>query len=156
MVDPFTLATGVAGILSLSIQLAKATKNYVDGIKSAPREVEELLLKTNALSEVLEKLVVFLRSDHVERIAFQPDSGLSSVLKHCEKRLECLCKKLKSLTVSDKTKLSSALDRLKWPLEKKECEETTRHLHECAQTFHFCLTIGNWCVHSQFRNDWTC
>jgi hypothetical protein len=144
MIDPFTLATGVAGILSLSIEVAKITGEYVGSAKSAPKEVQDLAFQTDALSDVLKKLVEFLRSDATEHVVFQPNSGLHLVLKRCETQLGSLCKKLKGLNASNKTKLSSALNRLSWPLEKKECVETTRRLHECAQTFHFCLTIANW------------
>jgi hypothetical protein len=144
--DPFTLATGVAGLLNLSSEIVKITKEYVRCVKSAPEEIHDLGLQANALSDVLGKLMAFLRSDAAERITFQPDSQLYLILEHCRRQLESLCKKLKDLNAPNRSKFSSALDRLKWPLEKKECMETSRHLRELAQTFHFCLTVTNWCV----------
>jgi len=145
--DPFTIATGVAGILSLGIQITQITNEYIKSVKSAPKEVQDLAIQTNALIDVLKKLEEFLRSGSAEHITFQPDSGLQLVLNNCQTKLECLFKKLKRRHPSDKRKLSAALDRLTWPLEKQECVETLRRLYEYTQTFHFCLTITNWYVH---------
>lgn len=88
MIDPFSLATGIAGVLSLSIENTRITKEYLGSVKSAPKEVQDLLLKSSALGDVLEQPVEFLRSDAAQQIAFQLDSGLHLVLKNCERRLE--------------------------------------------------------------------
>lgn len=146
MIGPFTIATGVAGILGLSIEVTILARKYISGVKSTPKEVDDLIFQTNALGYVLEKLREFLRNDAAEHIIFQPNSGLSLILKSCEKQLESLYKKLQVFKETDKSRFMSVLDRLIWPLDKQECVEAIRCLHECTQTFHFCLTMANWFV----------
>jgi hypothetical protein len=144
--DPFTLATGIAGILSLCIQITDITKEYVSSATHAQKEAEDLARQTEALSEVLKKLVEFLRSAAVNDISFEPNSGLNLALGCCQMQLESLYKKLKKQNAQDKNKLVTVWDKLMWPLDKKDCVEIIRRLQECAQTFHFCLTISNWWV----------
>jgi hypothetical protein len=146
IMEPFTLATGIVGILSLCIQITDITKEYVSSATQAHKEAEDLARQTEALSDVLKKLVEFLRSDAVKDISFEPNSGLNLALGCCQTQLESLYKKLKKQNAQDKNKLVAVWDRLMWPLDKKDCVEIIRRLQECAQTFHFCLTITNWCV----------
>ncbi len=43
MIDPFTLATGIAGLLSLTIEVSKILYDQVNTIKNAPTEANDLL-----------------------------------------------------------------------------------------------------------------
>lgn len=81
MIDPFTLSTGVSGLLSLTSEIIKLVKGYSDAVQSASQEVQDLALQCRALAEVLEKLQNLLRSDALDDIAFEPDSGPQLVLK---------------------------------------------------------------------------
>jgi hypothetical protein len=128
--DPFTLATGIVGVLSLCIQITGITKEYISSATQARKEVEDLARQTEALSDVLKKLVKFLRSDDVKDISFEPNSGLHLALGCCQKQLENLFKKLNRQNAQDKNKLMSAWDRLIWPLDKKDCVEIIRRLQE--------------------------
>ncbi len=142
--DPFTLATGIVGILGLSIQITDIIKEYISSVAQARKEAEDLACQIGALGEVLKKLIEFLRSDNVKDVSFEPSSGLNLALGCCQMQLESLYKKLKKPNAPNK--LTAVWDRFTWPLDKKDCTEIIRHLQEYAQTFHFCLTITNWCV----------
>jgi hypothetical protein len=52
--DAFTISTGVAGFLSLALEISKILKAYVDGVKSAPEEARNLLVEVTALCHALE------------------------------------------------------------------------------------------------------
>jgi Fungal N-terminal domain of STAND proteins len=144
MIDPFTLGTSIVGIVSLAIQVAQVTTTYVSDVQSAQTEINSLALQLSALSDVLQKLQELLRSGSIDGTFFQPGSGLCLVLQSCQKQLESLYKKLDRKNDKGRTKVSASIQRLKWPLEKKESVEATRRLYEWSQTFHFCLTIANW------------
>src|SRR3954453_5617480 len=57
MIEPFSLATGIVGILNLSIEITTIAKEYVGSARQAPNEVQDLALQTDSLSDVLKKLV---------------------------------------------------------------------------------------------------
>ena len=150
MIDPFSLATGIVGIASLAIQVAQIAKGYIDDVEAAPEEIRNLAHQLGALAEVLNQLGDLLRSGAIDGTNFGPKSSLCIVRQSCEKQLQVLYKRLNEKSTKSKNKIQSSLDRLKWPLEKKEAKEVTRRLHECSQTFQFCLNVDQWCVHGLF------
>jgi hypothetical protein len=142
--DPFTIATGVVGIAGLAIQIAQVTTDYIRDAASAPTEICNLEAQLNALSQVLKSLADLLRSPDMENKLFDSGSGLPLILQSCQAQLEKLYKKLHGKNVNDKGRFYRSVERMRWPLEKKDVVETTRRLFECSQAFHFCLEIGNW------------
>jgi hypothetical protein len=62
--DAFTISTGVAGFLSLALEISKILKAYIGGVKSAPEEARNLLVEVTALCHALEQLIQFLRKDY--------------------------------------------------------------------------------------------
>ncbi|KAI5810631.1 hypothetical protein BZA77DRAFT_327408 [Pyronema omphalodes] len=64
--DPLSIAAAVAGFLSLAGQIAATLKEYVDGVESAPKEVQSLHLEVTALHHVLEEAVRTSLSDIVK------------------------------------------------------------------------------------------
>ncbi|KAI1074629.1 hypothetical protein F5B20DRAFT_586101 [Whalleya microplaca] len=93
--DPFTLSVSIAGLASLSIELIKLTKKYVDGVGSSGREeVEFLHVQLEALRDPLEELAVVLRSDAICSSTFSSNSGLYIAQQHCMRQLQSLLGKL--------------------------------------------------------------
>lgn len=138
MADPLSIAASVAGLISLSVEVTKIANEYASSVKSAPEEIKELAIQTEALSQVLVKL----RDDAAEDV-FQPNSYLCSVLEYCESQLKGLSEKLGQWTTPE-NRLDAVRGRLiRWPLERKECIETTKRLYECAQMFHLYLTLSS-------------
>jgi hypothetical protein len=59
--DPFTISMGVAGFLSLALEVIKILIDYVGAVKSAPNEARELQTEITALCHPLRELFNFLR-----------------------------------------------------------------------------------------------
>ena len=142
MLDPFTLATGVAGLLSLTIELSKIISAYTQSLNDASREAQELLAELSELSHVLEQLKDFLRSENAKSNSFDGTSVLCSARNACQGKLEYALRKF--MKMSEGSKLSQSIKRLKWPLDKQENLDTVNTLHRCTQTFQFSLTIEGW------------
>lgn len=152
MADPFSIASGIAGFLSLAMEITKILVDYTANVKSAPSDVTKMLEEVDALVEVLEQLKDFLEdnSDTISETiknGFQENSALSTALKICKTEIEKLRRVLHKFKVrrTDKAWLDK-LQRLKWPFSKEECLEITQRLNRCSQTFTFSMTISNWCV----------
>jgi hypothetical protein len=60
MIDPFTLITGVAGLVSLAIQIMQITSDFASSVKDAADSVKDLNRELIALKTVLEQLESFL------------------------------------------------------------------------------------------------
>ncbi|KAF8541995.1 ankyrin repeat-containing domain protein [Trichophaea hybrida] len=139
--DPFTVATGLAGFLSLTIEIKKILEEYISGVKSAPDNSRKLLTQIAALSHVLQQLVMFLRSEDAKGTSFDQTSVLCSVIAVCQGHVEQLYRKLEKLSSTGKNK--KGVERLKWPFNQTECQQTVEMLHRCAQTFEFSLSISS-------------
>ena len=141
--DPFTIATGLAGLLSLTQEIANILSTYTNGVKNAPKAARSVLTETSTLSQVLGQLIEFLRAEETNSKCsgkFRQTSALCSVIAICKDHIETIYRKLKFQGKPER----DLLHRLKWPFERDECVELVGVLHRCSQTFQFSLTIENW------------
>jgi hypothetical protein len=148
MADPFTLATGVASIISIAIQLATVTNDFTRYAKEAFSGPQQLLEELRALSVVLEQLQDVLKSQNSSS-NFTKASTLCIATSGCEARLRAMLQKLQKFSHTSTTrkvaeKLSHALQRIKWPLEARETREAAEDIHRYTQVFVFALTIEGW------------
>ena len=139
MGDPFSLATGIAGLISLCLEVTKITRQYVQGVRNAAKDVDEFLKELSALADVLRHLVKFLRSDGAGKTNFDQTSVLLLTHRACEEKLKAIHLKLQKR--SNDLKL---IKTLMWPLVKKEHRQTVATIHQWVQTFQFALTIDGW------------
>lgn len=142
MGDPLTIATGVAGILSLTIQVAQATVKYIEGVKKAPVAVEEFRQELRALADVLKLFEEFLKVNAL-KVAFKKTSVLYTTNSLCEQQLRKLLTKLEK---NKGGRFSQAVDRLTWPFDEKDHHRTVEDLHRYVQAFQFALNISGWYV----------
>lgn len=145
--DPFSVSTGLAGFLSLTIEITKVLKEYIGNVKSAKEDALTLSTELASLGFVLNQLVKFLRSNDsdLQGTCFDQTSVLHSVIAICKDKLEHVYKRLekfhKAVTAG---KLHGLFERLKWPFEKEECESAIKTLRSCSQIFSFSLSVANW------------
>lgn len=145
MADPFTIATGVAGLLSLTIQVTQVTVEYVKGVKNVSAVVEEFRQELMTLAHVLGLLDEFLKVE-ARNVAFTNTCALSAANFSCEQQLQKLLVKLEKNLKGGR--ISRAIDRLKWPFDEKEHHKAVEDLHRYVQTFQLALTINGWYVFS--------
>jgi hypothetical protein len=143
--DPFTVSTGLAGFLSLALELAKSLSNYASGVKSAPADANLLYMEITALCNVLEDLIKFLRAEasRGDQSAFQQESYLYSAIGLCQADIQKLYHKFEKFHGVDK--IARLLEQLKWPLRKDDCDRTVNMLQRFSQTFQFSLLVSNRC-----------
>jgi hypothetical protein len=139
--DPFSLSTGIAGLISLGMELTRILQGYISDYKSAPEDAHNLLVEVTSLCHVLKQFVEFLRKDFKGRL--EPTSALVALIRTCQEEVEGLYKKLEKLKGGG-NKVKELVDRLKWPLKKEEFESTVTTLHRFMQTFQFSLSVANW------------
>ena len=147
MIDPFTLATGVVGILGLAIQVAQITSTYVDGVRYAPEYIENFRRELDSLTKVLEKLDSFLKNERAKGPAFDELAVLCTTRHACEAKLTDCLTKLKTSTEGGR--VAQALHRVKWPLDADATRAIVADLGRYTATFHFALNIEGCALRSQ-------
>lgn len=141
MAEALGIASGVAGLLSLTMELSKILTDFVNDCRSAPDDVQGLITEVELFESVLKRLDELAQKDPGRyNDNFKPGSALFQSIEHCNGRVESLIQKLKSPG-------SQAIKRLKWPFNKEESQSTVEMLHRFAQMFSFCLDINNrWAI----------
>lgn len=132
--DPFSVTAGVAGLLSLSLQISQILTNYIDSVKNAPKEAKELAAKLTALISVLEQLERFVEK-HAGTDNFKESSILYRTTKRCSESLEHLHLTLTKFISSSSGDSSTWRRFLKWPLTKDKHQQTVTLLHEYLEIF---------------------
>lgn len=137
MVDLFTLITGVAGLISLAIELSKITSEFVGSVKRAPESIRDLSQELLSLNHVLGRLDIFLKTqDNLG--SFAETAALISTEQFCLTRLKNMYEKLRRSTEGGKMR------RMAWPFSEKENKETILALYRCSQTFELSLSVEGW------------
>lgn len=151
MADPFALATGIASVISLALQLATVANDFASYTKDAISGPKRLLEELKALSAVLEQLQDLLTTQ-ASSLTFSKTSVLYMANDGCRARLNRLLEKLQQCSKADADgkpvrKVSYTLHRMKWPLQVKETREAAEDIHRYVQVFMFALTVEGWQVH---------
>jgi hypothetical protein len=142
MMDPLSAASGVAGLLSLALQVGMTIGIYANSVKSASKDAQRLEREIQAFSSVLQQLYEFLQSKDADHVAFERTSVLVVATNSCDKELSDLQKKLEKYSTGDKA--SRVLQRLSWPFTEKENRETVDAIHRWMQLYSLSLQTAGW------------
>jgi hypothetical protein len=131
--DGLSVAASIAGLISLCIDVGK----YLNDVKDAPKNAENLRAQLTTLEHVLQQLDTFLRGESVKGKSFDKTSVLCQAMGSCSDQLACVCERLKGAH-------GNILQRAKFPFREKEVAKAIESLRGCTQTFQFSLTIEGW------------
>jgi hypothetical protein len=159
MADPLSLAAGIAGLLSLAIQVIHIVNKFEGNVGTVSKDVEALVQELIGLKRILEKLNTAWKEKKLP-----PDfdlSALSGVEKACEKQLTTLLDRLNkaagwlqryvslrlgreqilTMTVYRKPifSLRGSAFRLRWPFEVEKTREIVDNLHRYFSIFSWAL-----------------
>lgn len=92
MVDPLSLAAGIAGLSSLTIQILQIIAKYNDDVRTADQDVKALVEELTALSQVLKMLKTAWKE---KKLPPNFDlSALAGIEKACSEQLRSLLDQL--------------------------------------------------------------
>ncbi|KAH0543788.1 hypothetical protein FGG08_001970 [Glutinoglossum americanum] len=151
MIDPFTAATGIAGLLSLTIEVSKILYNVVNSFKNTPEDAKELLQELDQIRRVLTSLESFLRGGNAKRGSFRETSALIVATNGFSKEIKEL--KCKVQKLSDGQGLSRTIERSKWYFREEEHRKTITTLHRYLGMFQISLTIDGISLFSKSVDD---
>jgi Fungal N-terminal domain of STAND proteins len=169
MIDPFTLATGIASLINITLELSKVVNKYTASVKHAPKEVHELSSELVGLGHVLQQLAEFLQSEDAKRNSFDETSVLFLVTTNCHSKIKAVLQafprtsrtietqqtsgrvtkpfkdgKISQASSLQTRKAQQTLERLIWPFKEREIKRTVEVLSRYTQTFQLSLTTRGW------------
>jgi len=139
MADPLSVGTGVAGLLSLTLAVAKTSYQYVSSFKGASAAVSSYLRELSALKIVLLKLDELL--DHLGSTdvhSVQKHSILAMDIEGCRRELEELHRKLQKRSAGGT--IATNFNRLTWPFAESETQRLVEVLHRYQSIFHMAIS----------------
>lgn len=118
MTDPLSVASGIAGLISLAGFAIGQCYRYGCGVSNAPEESKRLVSEVTGLSGILVGVQGIIKSNP------SPGPDLEHVLDDCKSILQRLTTKLqKHDPAKPKSSASRIVNRMLWPLRKGETEE---------------------------------
>lgn len=151
--DGVSVASGIAGLISLALQVSGTIAIYVNSIKERSKNIQELHDELLLLGEVLSGLRDFLASEQAKGRSFDNNSVLQKAITDCRDRIERIGNKLKPPDSS--SRVSRAIGKLRWPFDQKEVNQMTENLRRYSETFHFAVTIEGCNLLSKTSEDAT-
>jgi hypothetical protein len=130
MADPLSIASGIAGLLSLTIEITKLSCNYISDIRSAHSTQKQYLREISALTDVL------LRSEEAAQ-AFESQVLSTSRPTHLSKDVIDDCAKTLGQLLAD---LSKPTPTIFWPIKEGPLKKRIEDLQRFRSIFSSFLT----------------
>ena len=139
--DPLSMAAGVAGLVSLTLDVSTTLASYCKSVKNARKDVQELAQEMASMHSLLYQLGEFLRTQQLKTKFFESASVLATAIAVCRNNAQKISFKVQRF---ESDGLASFWEKLKWPFSEKEMQKILTTLRRCAATFQFSLTIEGW------------
>ena len=166
--DPLTLATGLAGLLSLAIELTTVCRKYISGARKARKSVQSFILELASLEKVLLDLhkvilepviaeafdgrcssIIENLQSHSTMASRQP--AALSLMDLCKTELDTLLNKL--IKKSSGSRFRLTLNRLLWPLGEEATQRATYSLHQYTSIFEMSISIDNLVLNARMHME---
>lgn len=137
------LASGVAGLVSLALEVTTILQKYIHKVRHATEYVQHLAARIGMLSGALNELHSMLLHDVDARNLSLPSVCAFSVVEaDCTQLLKKLSDALKKFVDGNRSR--QYWEKAVWPFKQAECEGDAEKLRGWTETFQFCLVVSNW------------
>jgi Fungal N-terminal domain of STAND proteins len=144
MMDPFSAASGIAGLIAIAVKTAQMVGEYVTLVHEHKKHAEELHKELLLMKEVLDQLKDMIQEErrngrltsanHEDR-----NTVLGKAFSDCTKTIEQIQERLKEPV----NKFKKAMAKFQWPFEQKEIHRMVESLRKYTQLFQLSLTVAN-------------
>ena len=143
MAEPLSIASGIAGLITLSSAVVAAGYKYLSSVASAPQDLQDLIREIASLNTVLSQLV-----SHSLSPTKYPRQGLNApetqtVLQDCEETLQTVQLQIRDCTPVIGERRKNALTALKWPLKHKDIIKSRERVGRLCATLNTVLALDN-------------
>jgi hypothetical protein len=138
MAEALGIASGVAGLLSLAIEMTKLSYTYIASVRGAPKSLTAYIRELATLTSVLLQLENLIQA---RRLNGQNSQILSKALNDCKQEVEHLRAKLERKLSHGRFMANVAA--LVWPLSQSELLDKVNMLHRYNGLFSSALQADN-------------
>jgi Fungal N-terminal domain of STAND proteins len=142
--DPFTAASGIAGLIAIAIKTIQIVGEYVESVHEHKKLAETLQKELELMKQVLDQLKTLIDNEKRNgRLISVDDRDRNTVLGKafldCTKTIEQIQDKL----VEPVNRFKRAMAKLQWPFDQKEILRMVDNLRRYTQLFQLSLTVTN-------------
>lgn len=144
MLDPFTAATGIAGLIAVAMKTIQMVGEYVESVHEHKKLAETLQKELELIKQVLDQLKTLIDNEKRNgRLTNVDDRDRNTVLGKafldCTKSIEEIQDKL----VEPVNRFKRAIAKLQWPFDQKDILRMVDNLRRYTQLFELSLTVTN-------------
>lgn len=143
MADQLSIASGIAGLVSLSSSIVVAGYKYGTSVSTAPEDFKSLIRETAALSTMLSQLVSHSLSKQAVQQSVFYQLKQQRVLEHCEETLRQIEMLIFDFEPVSGHYMKNALNTVSWPFKQKDIASSRESLSRLYASLHAAISIDN-------------
>jgi hypothetical protein len=141
MGEPLSIASGIAGLITLSSAVVAAGYKYLESVRNAPEDIQNLIRDIASLSALFAQLVSYAASPTgPPRSAFDAFTQ-GHVLHDCEAALQTALSLVQEYDASKSNHRS--LKAMSWPLKQREINKTRDRINKLCIELKLALAIDS-------------
>lgn len=157
MADPFSIASGTAGLLSLGIEVTKLLFKFYTEYKGQGTELASVTKKLDGLQSLFKALGAAVEEQRLQPGTQNQLQEVDKNVQDCEeaiKELQAECEKFcKHSAVTFKDRARVAGRRAAYPFRRSTIEKLEEDVDNIRENLEFALSILNVKTQSQIQND---
>lgn len=143
MAEVLAVASGIAGLLSLTIEVYSVSSRYISCVRQASRSILDIQRELKVLKTILSELDKALEATDADELFKDRPSALSS-LENTEEYKEVLQRlQAKLLKESSKTGFTAKLKSFTWPFNEERTQAILDVLRRHVNAFGQALSIDS-------------
>ena len=141
MADPLSIASGIAGLVTLSSAVLAAGYQYLESVLSAPDDLRNLVRETAALNVVLSQLITHSLSEQSAHQSVSQKLLQQGVIQECEQTLYQIQLLLREFEPTRERRGKNIVKTILWPLKKKEIIRHRDRLSRFCANLHTAVSV---------------
>jgi ankyrin repeat domain-containing protein 50 len=157
MADPLSIASGIAGLLSLGFQVTQSLVAFYSAYKDQDADLSKITRNLENLQGIFQSLDVALRDCQIRSDAQELFQELEKATKRCDdiiKELQVECQKFQKDSVTGfKGRIQVAGRRAAYPFRRSTLQKLEEDTGEIREILSFALDVLQLKGHNQIQDD---
>ncbi|KAH7071510.1 hypothetical protein BKA63DRAFT_74120 [Paraphoma chrysanthemicola] len=143
MTEPLSIASGVAGIITLTSAVVAAGYKYLDAVRSAPQDIKDLMREITLLNTIVSQMAT--HSFLAEPGSYPSLAALNNqnIFKDCESTLLVVRQHLDRYEPTNKSRRKNALKTLSWPVGQKDIIKGRERIERLCNVLNTAMALDN-------------
>ncbi|CAG8980766.1 hypothetical protein HYALB_00011344 [Hymenoscyphus albidus] len=151
--DPLSIASGIAGLITLSTPVLAAGYNYVRIVTDAPEDLRSLVRETGSLNALLSELMAHSLVEEIDHQAKIEISTQQQTLQECEDIVHGIESLVRACKDGHDSQTKHAVNTVFWPLRQKEITRLRNRLMRLFTILSASISIENSMVLQNLKHE---